>query len=689
MKKTKPTPDKFADLRRRAEEAVQDQLVDVARLSADDIQHLVHELQVHQTELEMQNEELRRAQLQLEESRDKYVDLYDFAPVGYFTVAERGLILEANLTGATMLGVDRSRLLKQPFSRFVAWDNEDTFYFHRKQVFETRTPQVCDLKMVKRDSTLFEAQLESIAVPDSEGNYNRFRTAVIDITERVRAEEALRQAKEAAEVANRAKSVFLASMSHELRTPLNGILGYAQILKRDKALTEKQRDGLDTIQRSGEHLLTLLNDILDLSKIEAGRMELYLTEFHLPNFLKNIAGMFRIWTREKGIGFVYQSPANLPLVVRGDEKRLRQVLINLLGNAIKFTEQGGVTLRVASSKLQGASDNLQPATCNLKFEVSDTGLGIAPEHLEHIFASFQQVEQGRQGKTEGAGLGLPISQRLVEMMGGQVEVKSVPGRGSIFWFNLDLPVIEGWLEPDKTEAPAIIGLKGPKLKLLVVDDRPDNRAVLVDLLAPAGFEITEAVNGQDALDKAEASHPDVILMDLLMPVMDGFDATRRIRQSPSLKDVTVIAISARAFEQDRQKSLQAGCNGFVTKPLDLNLLLQQMKANLGPEVEWIYETKDEDRGHVLSAVEGLKDESKSAIHPSALTLHPSLVELPPEQVTILLNLAEQGDIKGIKEKILELEQLGEQYQPFVAHLRQLAKRYRIKKIQELLKPYRK
>jgi signal transduction histidine kinase/FixJ family two-component response regulator len=478
-----------------------------------------------------------------------------------------------------------------------------------------------------------------------------------------------KRAEEAAQAANRAKSEFLANMSHELRTPLNGILGYAQIFKKDKTLTEQQKNGMGIIHQCGEHLLTLINDILDLSKIEARKMELSPKEFHFSEFLNGIFEICRIRAEQKGLSLIYKTLSPLPKAIRADEKRLRQVLINLLSNAVKFTEKGSITFKVGDQEGK------------LRFQVEDTGVGIAPEQLEEIFLPFQQVGEDSR-KTEGTGLGLAISRQLVRMMGGELKVKSTLGKGSVFWLDLDLPEVSQWADVANVDERNIIGFVGSKRKVLVVDDKWENRSVLVNLLEPLGFEVLEATDGRDGLSKACEFKPDVIFMDLVMTVMDGFEATRRLRMLPELKGVVVIAISASVFDFDQQQSREVGCDDFLPKPVREAELLEKLRVYL--ELEWLYERNDE--------VGRMKDENKNSLQtglrPATLTdstLETSIVAMPSEEVAVLLDLAMSGDLRGIVEQAERLEALDRQWVPFATHLRQLAKSFKGKQIVELLK----
>jgi PAS domain S-box-containing protein len=528
---------------------------------------------------------------ELEMSEEKYHILYDHSPGLLISVdVLTKQVVECNETLLQRLGYARNEIIGKKIFNIYHPDSFDAAQKAFNQLLATDEVHNAELQLVKKDGGKIDVLLDATAHVDKKTGRKITLSIWRDITEHKLLERNIIHAKEEAERANQAKSIFLANMSHELRTPLNAVLGFSEMLARDPQLNEKQKENLNIINRSGSYLLALINNVLDMSKIEAGRVELELASVDLSHLMHDVSDMMRPRAEAKHLQFVLELSPGLPQNVQVDMEKLRQVLINLLGNAIKFTEAGSVILRADA-------DDLSNGKWQLHFEIEDTGLGIPADEIGDIFEPFMQAGHSAS-KQQGTGLGLAISRQfihLIHLMRGDITVQSTINKGSVFRF--EIPTETATADDIKKYADEtkqrVVGLAvgEPEWRILVVEDDFNNRLLLSRLLAFVGFKVYEAENGEEAIQQFKDWQPHLIWMDIRMPVMDGYEATRRIRALPGGEQVIILALTASAFKDQEEKFLAVGCNAVYHKPYDEPTIFAAMKEQL--DLHYIYEDVSE------------------------------------------------------------------------------------------------
>ncbi len=501
--------------------------------------------------------------------------LADAAPAGHVGLTPDGEIDWVNRSAGNLLGRDPSDLMGIAFSRLIDPEDRPAFRQCIDAVLGGGDPQTVDPRLVREDGRRLPVRLHLAAARDREGANRALWATLTDISDLRRAEAALERTTLSAEAAKRTQSEFLANMSHEFRTPLSAIQGFADILRESDRLDETDKKHVDIIRNCGDHLLTLIEEILSLSRIDTRRSPLESVPFNPSSVVNHVFHIMRIKANEKSLAFRHETGAPPPVIVRGDKRKLTQVLMHLVSNAVKFTETGAVTVRTGYCERHAV----------FRATVEDTGVGIFPDEMDRIFEPFFR-SGGREGYIEGAGLGLAVSKKYVEMMNGSLTVDSEANRGSAFTVEVRLPADD--MESDENESPPRpAGYAGGRKRVLLVDDNPDNIALFESMLAPLGFGVVVADDGEEAVDIAGRMFPDAILLDFVMPKMDGLETLRRIRtlNVPGTLRPEIIGISADAVDHERKRRFAAECDDFLLKPVDRCRLLEKLKHRL--ELKWV------------------------------------------------------------------------------------------------------
>jgi PAS domain S-box-containing protein len=597
-------------------------------------------------QLQQQLQKAEQARKELAASQALYRCIVDTASEGIWVLGSNALTSYVNAKMAEMLGINTEEMMGRPVTDFMF---EEDVPDHRERMESCRQgrSENYERRFRRHNGEIVWTLVSATPILNEEHQFNGMFAMFTDITERKQTEEELHHYKEqledtvqqrtaellltrdAAEAANKAKSVFLANMSHELRTPMNAILGFSNMMRRDPQITEKQRENLDIINRSGEHLLSLINDVLEVAKIEAGRLQLEVAPFDLGGMVRDVAEMMQIRAQEKGLQLLLDQSTDFPRYIKGDEARIRQIIINLISNAVKFTDQGGVTLRLGV---------LNTNHKHLSIEVEDTGPGIAAQDQQRLFEPFVQLTEGDAQR--GTGLGLTITYQFVQMMGGSINVESTLGKGSLFRVDLPLELASPAeiLGPEIHKPCKVIGLAigTPRYRIMIVEDQRENQLLLSRLMTDLGLEVKIAENGERCLQIFQDWKPDLIWMDKRMPVMDGIEATQHIRRLPDGQSIKIVAVTASAFKEEQQEMLDGGMDDFVRKPYRFDEIYACLARQLG--VEYIY--ADKQPTHTIEV---------EPLAPEMLTILPQ--ELRSELINALESL-DQEYISTVIEQVL-------------------------------------